>query len=81
MAGLAHSFHVADPATDATKFPRQTNNLAPLVHGAAGADQRESQWRGSKLFAVAFLIAILGVTCLWAGFILWILWTAVQSIF
>jgi hypothetical protein len=80
MASLAHSFPVADRATE-MKFLRQTNNLAPLVHGAAGADQRESQWRGSKLFAVAFLIAILGVTCLWAGFILWILWAAVQSIF
>ena len=81
MASLAHSFPVADRASDAKKFPRQTNNLAPLVHDAAGADQRKGQWKGSKLFAVAFLIAILGVTCLWAGSILWILWTAVQSIF
>jgi hypothetical protein len=81
MAGLAHSFPVADYATEAKKFPGQTNDLAPPLHDAAGADQRKSQRAGSKLLAIAFLIVLLGVTCLWAGFILWILWNAAQSIF
>ena len=81
MASLAHPLPVADRATVAKKIPYQTNSLTPPLHGAAGADRRDSQWTGSKLFPVAYLVAILGVTCLWAGFILWILWIAVQSIF
>ena len=80
MASLAHSFPVAD-RDEAKKFPRQTKNLALPLDDAAGADQRKGQRTGSKLLAIAFLIALLGVTCLWAGFILWILWIAVQSIF
>jgi len=80
MAALAHSHPVADRAID-EQFPNRTNKLAPQVRDVTGADHRESQRLGSKLFAIAFVIAILGVTSLWVGFIFWLLCIAVQSIF
>ena len=80
MAALAHSHPVADRAID-EKLPHQNNTLVPQVRDVTGADHRETQRRGSKLFAIAFVIAILGVTSLWVGFIFWILCIAVQSIF
>jgi hypothetical protein len=80
MAALAHLDPVADGAT-VDQFTSQTNSLVPSLHGAAETDQRQSQRTGSKIFAVAFLIALLGATSLWVAFILWVLWIAVPIIF
>jgi fatty acid desaturase len=77
MAALAHS----SPAADHEQICNHPNKLDPQVRDVAEADHRESQRLSSKLFAIAFVVAILGVTSLWVGFIFWILCIAVQSIF
>ena len=64
MAIVAHSRSLVEKSAD-DDFTYQVPNVA-------GAEQSERRAVGSKVFTIAFALAILSAMFLWVAFLLWV---------
>ena len=72
MANVAHSRSLLENSADEEQFPCPTNGLTYQVPNVAGAEQSERRAVGSKVFTIAFALAILSAMFLWVAFLLWV---------
>jgi len=72
MATVAHSHSFVEKSADDEQFPCPTNGFTDQVPNVAVAEQSERRAVGSKVFAIAFALAIVSATFLWIVFLLWV---------
>jgi hypothetical protein len=72
MADVAHSRSLVEKSADHEQFSCPTNGFTYQVPNVAGAEQSERRAVGSKVFTIAFALAILSATFLWVAFLLWV---------